>query len=85
MREVPPCLSQLAFTVLKYMGLLQSPEDGINSVIDAALAPSDASGLYFFGGKGRTMTSSALSYDAELARNLWSTSHELLQEAQLVL
>lgn len=39
MREVPPLLSQLAYTSLKYMGLLKSPEKGIDSVIDAALAP----------------------------------------------
>ncbi|XP_077231222.1 NAD(P)-binding Rossmann-fold superfamily protein isoform X2 [Tasmannia lanceolata] len=39
MREVPPHLSQLAFTVLRFLGLLQSPEHGVGSIIDAALAP----------------------------------------------
>jgi hypothetical protein len=39
MREVPSCLSCVAFTVLKLLGLLQSPEKGITSVLDAALAP----------------------------------------------
>lgn len=39
MREVPPHVAQLAYTSLRYMGLLKSPESGIDSVIDAALAP----------------------------------------------
>ena len=39
MREVPSCLSFVAFTVLKLLSLLQSPEKGIRSVLDAALAP----------------------------------------------
>lgn len=39
MREVPSSLRCVAYIVLRLMGLLQSPEDGINSVIDAALAP----------------------------------------------
>ncbi|RWR72487.1 dehydrogenase/reductase SDR family member on chromosome X [Cinnamomum micranthum f. kanehirae] len=85
MREVPPHVAQLAYTSLRYMGLLKSPESGIDSVIDAALAPPEASGLYFFGGKGRTLKSSTLSYDAKLAEKLWSSSCELLREVQLVL
>jgi hypothetical protein len=39
MREVPSCLSGVAFLVLKLLGLLQSPEKGISSILDAALAP----------------------------------------------
>lgn len=39
MREVPASLSCLAFFVLKRLCLLQSPESGISSIIDAALAP----------------------------------------------
>jgi dehydrogenase/reductase SDR family protein X len=39
MREVPSCLSGVAFIVLKLLGLLQSPEKGISSILDAALAP----------------------------------------------
>ncbi|KAE8730974.1 ARM repeat superfamily protein [Hibiscus syriacus] len=51
MREVPLCLSNLAFQVLKPFGLLQSPENGISSILDAALAPPEVSGVYFFGGE----------------------------------
>jgi dehydrogenase/reductase SDR family member X len=36
------------------------------------------SGAYFFGGKGRTINSSALSQDAKLARELWETTSNLL-------
>ncbi|KAH9611555.1 hypothetical protein KSS87_019274 [Heliosperma pusillum] len=92
MREVPACLSQLAFSVLKLMQLLQCPEDGICSVLDAALAPpvsfpalvingnAGTSGMYFFGGNGRTMDSSPLSYDVKLSEELWETSCHLFTE-----
>lgn len=83
MREVPSFLSLVAYTVLKLLGLLQSPENGINSVLDAALAPPETSGVYFFGGKGRTVNSSALSYDSKLAGELWTTSCDLLINSQL--
>ena len=39
MREVPPCLSNLAFVVLRLFCLLQSPEVGVSSILHAALAP----------------------------------------------
>lgn len=39
MREIPSSLSWLAFFVLKLLGLLQSPEVGISSVLDAVHAP----------------------------------------------
>ncbi|KAK3011354.1 hypothetical protein RJ639_012805 [Escallonia herrerae] len=81
MREVPSCLSQVAFLVLMLVGLLQSPENGVCSVLDAALAPPEISGVYFFGGKGRTISSSALSYNTELSQKLWSTSCFLFQES----
>ncbi|XP_050221635.1 short-chain dehydrogenase TIC 32, chloroplastic-like [Mercurialis annua] len=84
MRELPSSLSGLAFTVLKFLGLLQSPEDGVNSILDAALAPPERSGLYFFGGKGRTLNSSALSRDISLAGKLWTTSFDMFQELKLV-
>ncbi|KAG6636372.1 dehydrogenase/reductase SDR family member on chromosome X-like isoform X3 [Carya illinoinensis] len=84
MREVPPCLSHVAFMVLKLLGLLQSPEKGISSIIDAALAPPDKSGVYFFGGKGRTLNSSVLSHNTKLAQELWTTSCDLFLQSQLV-
>ncbi|KAK9929828.1 hypothetical protein M0R45_026906 [Rubus argutus] len=83
MREVSPCLSNLAFVVLRLFCLLQSPEVGVSSILDAALAPPETSGVYFFGGKGRTVCSSMLSYDAKLAKELWNTSSDLLLESQL--
>lgn len=82
MREVPSHLSQIAYLVLRILGLLQSPESGISSIIDAALSPPEVSGVYFFGGSGRTLNSSGLSYDAKLSKQLWTTSCELFLEAQ---
>ncbi|XP_042509043.1 dehydrogenase/reductase SDR family member on chromosome X-like isoform X2 [Macadamia integrifolia] len=84
MREVPSCLSQLAFMVLRLLGLLQSPEKGVESIVDATLAPPESSGEYFFGGRGRTAKSSELSYDRELARKLWTSSYNLFMKSQLV-
>ncbi|KAK7317152.1 hypothetical protein RJT34_01136 [Clitoria ternatea] len=78
MREIPAVLSWLAFYVLKRLHLLQSPECAVNSIVDAALAPPGTSGAYFFGGKGRTVNSSALSRNAKLARELWETTSYLL-------
>lgn len=78
MQEVPAILSCLAFSVLKRLRLLQSPQSGINSIIDAALAPPGISGAYFFGGKGRTINSSALSRNAKSALELWETTSNLL-------
>ncbi|KAJ0986417.1 hypothetical protein J5N97_004773 [Dioscorea zingiberensis] len=82
MREIPRFLSQLAFKALRIMRLLQSPEIGVGSIIDAALAPPDASGEYFFGGKGRTIRSSKLSYNIQLAKTLWSRSMILFEAVQ---
>ncbi|KDP35550.1 hypothetical protein JCGZ_08988 [Jatropha curcas] len=83
MREVPSCLSRLAFRILKLLGLLQSPDIGACSILDAALAPPEISGEYFFGGKGRTLNSSKLSYSVDLAEKLWTTSCDLFEELQL--
>lgn len=78
MREVPASLSWVAFFVLKRLRLLESSECGNDSIIDAALTPPGTSGAYFFGGKGRTINSSALSQDAKLAHELWETTFDLL-------
>lgn len=83
MREIPAYLSHAAFAVLKLLGLLQSPEEGISSILDAALAPPDISGVYFFGGKGRTLNSSALSQNTRVAKELWTTSSTLFLQSQL--
>ncbi|CAL5359773.1 unnamed protein product [Camellia sinensis] len=132
MREVPTCISYVALLALKLLGLLQSPENGVRSILDAALAPpmtgppfkliiymesppswmtpkpgsnemhhssspgkkqeplalprvvsKEISGVYFFGGNGRTVNSSALSYDTKLAKELWDTSCDLFLELQL--
>ncbi|XP_057529286.1 uncharacterized protein LOC130807905 isoform X2 [Amaranthus tricolor] len=80
MRELPQCLSQLAFLVLNLLGILQIPEKGVSSIIDAALAPPEISGMYFFGGNGRTIRSSPLSYDLMLAKRLWWISSEIFLE-----
>ncbi|WJX25713.1 hypothetical protein P8452_14729 [Trifolium repens] len=78
MRDVPASLSWLAYYVLKHLRLLQSPESGKEAIIDAALAPPGTSGAYFFGGKGRTINSSALSRNAKLAHELWETTCNML-------
>ncbi|OMO59161.1 Short-chain dehydrogenase/reductase SDR [Corchorus olitorius] len=83
MREVPTCLSHLAINTFKLLGLLQSPMDGVNSILDAALAPPEASGLLFFGGKGRVVNSSLLSQNTKLANELWATSCNLFNECSL--
>ncbi|KAM7525990.1 hypothetical protein LguiA_015892 [Lonicera macranthoides] len=83
MREVPCYVSEVALFVLKLLGLLQSPEDGVCSILDAALAPPETSGVYFFGGKGRTINSSSLSYDTQLSKQLWATSCDMFLELQL--
>lgn len=46
MREIPSCLSWLAFSILKLLGLLQSPEVGVRSVLDAVHAPPVSLFLY---------------------------------------
>ncbi|XP_062200091.1 short-chain dehydrogenase TIC 32, chloroplastic-like isoform X2 [Phragmites australis] len=83
MRELPPCLSWFAFSVLRFLNLLQQTDSGVGAVLDAALAPAEASGEYFFGGKGRTIRSSRLSYDTEVAKKLWAESSALFKELQL--
>ncbi|KNA15881.1 hypothetical protein SOVF_094130 [Spinacia oleracea] len=80
MREIPHCLSQLAFSVLRLLGILHYPEKGVSSILDAALAPPETSGMYFFGGKGRAIKSSPLSYDTMLAKRLWGTSCDIFLE-----
>ncbi|KHN23386.1 Dehydrogenase/reductase SDR family member on chromosome X [Glycine soja] len=78
MREIPAILSWLAIYVLKRLRLLQSPECGVDSIVDAALAPPGTSGAYFFGGNGRTINPSTLSRNAKLARELWESTSKLL-------
>uniref|UniRef100_A0A803L3L0 Uncharacterized protein n=1 Tax=Chenopodium quinoa TaxID=63459 RepID=A0A803L3L0_CHEQI len=84
MREIPQCLSQLAFAVLRLLGILHFPEKGISSILDAALAPPETSGMYFFGGKGRTINSSPLSYNKMFAKRLWGTSCDIFQELKRI-
>lgn len=48
MREVPSHLSVLSIVVLRTLGLLQSPDNGVESIIDASLAPPvSLIGLHF--------------------------------------
>ncbi|XP_039811966.1 retinol dehydrogenase 13-like isoform X3 [Panicum virgatum] len=83
MRELPKCLSWFAFFVLRFLNLLQEPGTGVGSVLDAALAPPEESGKYFFGGKGRTIRSSRLSYHTEVAKKLWAESWAVFKDLQL--
>ncbi|GLJ18384.1 hypothetical protein SUGI_0325530 [Cryptomeria japonica] len=81
LREVPNWLSFVIFKVMKYLCLMQSPTMGSRAIVDAALAPPEASGKYFFGGGGRTIEPSTLSNDSELAQKLWKASASLLHIA----
>ncbi|RLN35276.1 retinol dehydrogenase 13-like [Panicum miliaceum] len=83
MRELPKCLSWFAFLVLRFLNLLQEPDTGVGSVLDAALAPPEESGKYFFGGKGRTIRSSQLSYNTEIAKKLWAEPWAVFKDPQL--
>ncbi|KAI4365309.1 hypothetical protein MLD38_021303 [Melastoma candidum] len=83
MRELPTSLSYAAFSFLNLLGLLSLPERGVNSILDAALASPDTSGLYFFGGNGRNIASSLISHNEELASQLWATSTEIFVSAEI--
>ncbi|CAD6219617.1 unnamed protein product [Miscanthus lutarioriparius] len=83
MRELPQCLSWFAFLALRSLKLLQKPDTGVGAVLDAALALPEESGKYFFGGKGKTIRSSRLSYDTKVAKKLWAESSAVFKELQL--
>ncbi|KAL3522637.1 hypothetical protein ACH5RR_015471 [Cinchona calisaya] len=83
MREIPACITWMAFIGLKLLGILQSPENGVLSVLHAAVAPTEITGVYFFGGNGGTIKSSALSYSTKLSKDLWATSCDIFLELQL--
>ncbi|KAJ4882393.1 NAD(P)-binding Rossmann-fold superfamily protein [Raphanus sativus] len=80
MHELPSYIQALAFYSLKILRLMQSSEEAAESVIDAALAPPEVSGKYFFGGYGRTIESSEISRDPKLAKELWDTSCLIFDE-----
>nr|CAB3456870.1 unnamed protein product [Digitaria exilis] len=83
MRELPQCISWFAFLVLRILNLLQAPDTGVGAILDAALALPEKSGEYFFGGKGRTIRSSQLSYDTEVSKKLWEESSAIFKELHL--
>ncbi|CAH2072642.1 unnamed protein product [Thlaspi arvense] len=83
MHEFPSYVTSITFLVFKILGLLQSPDEGAEAFVDAALAPPEISGAYYFGGKGRTVESSQVSKDPKLAQQLWETSCDLFNELQL--
>ncbi|KFK25830.1 hypothetical protein AALP_AA8G167400 [Arabis alpina] len=80
MREFPKYIVSMVFATFRVLGLLQSPDKGAESFVDAALAPPETSGAYYFGGKGRTIKSSKVSRDPKLAKQLWETSCDLFNE-----
>ncbi|KAJ4797875.1 NAD(P)-binding Rossmann-fold superfamily protein [Rhynchospora pubera] len=82
MRELPLYISRFSLFVLRILCLLQPPEIGVNSIIDASLAPPESSGKYFFGGKCRTIESSSLSGDTKIAEKLWSASSAIFKEME---
>uniref|UniRef100_A0A1J3K2G2 Short-chain dehydrogenase TIC 32, chloroplastic n=1 Tax=Noccaea caerulescens TaxID=107243 RepID=A0A1J3K2G2_NOCCA len=84
MHELPSYIQVMAFISLKILRLMQSSEDAAESVIDAALAPPEVSGKYYFGGRGRTIESSAISRDPKLAKELWDTSCHIFDELQVI-
>ncbi|KAJ0232595.1 NAD(P)-binding Rossmann-fold superfamily protein [Hirschfeldia incana] len=82
LREFPKYSSAYAFLLFQVVGLLQTPDEGAESSVDAALAPPETSGVYYFGGKGRTIKSSKASRDPKLGKQLWETSCGLFKELQ---
>ncbi|EPS68013.1 hypothetical protein M569_06758 [Genlisea aurea] len=80
LREVPSAVSSFAFAMLKLFRLLHSPETGVIAILNAALAPPEVSGVYFFGGDGRTLKSSPMSYDTKFGGELWRTSCDLMAD-----
>ncbi|KAL0823564.1 hypothetical protein Bca101_047241 [Brassica carinata] len=82
MREYPKYVSAFAFLSFKLIGLLQTPDEGARSSVDATLAPPETSGVYYFGGKGRTIKSSKASRDPKLGKQLWETSCGLFDQLQ---
>ncbi|CAN8257208.1 unnamed protein product [Cochlearia groenlandica] len=82
MRELPLYIQLIAFCGLKILRLMNSPEDTAESIVDAALSPPEVSGKYFFGGKEKTIESSALSRDPKLAKELWNTSCGIFDDLQ---
>lgn len=48
MREVPSYVSWVAFTILRLLRLLQLPEDGVSSILDAALASPVSESIVLF-------------------------------------
>ncbi|EOA20857.1 hypothetical protein CARUB_v10001194mg [Capsella rubella] len=84
MRELPSCITSMAFLGFRIIGILQSPDAGAESIIDAALSAPERSGSYYFGGKGKTIESSKVSKSTKLAKQLWDTSCDLFSELQLL-
>ncbi|KAF8090199.1 hypothetical protein N665_0483s0037 [Sinapis alba] len=82
LREFPKYSSASAFLFFKVIGLLKTPDEGSESSVDAVLAPPEISGVYYFGGKGRTIKSSKASRDPKLGKELWETSCGLFKELQ---
>lgn len=57
--------------------------DIVNSILTDILFAQGTSGMYFFGGRGRMLKSSPMSYDGELAERLWRKSCDLFVELKL--
>lgn len=81
LREYPWVIQKVIFIFLRLLLLCKSAEEGARSSVDAALASHEVSGKYFYGGKGRTIKSSLISYNVQAAEELWNFSNELLGEA----
>lgn len=46
-------------------------------LINVCIYFQETTGVYFFGGNGRTIKSSALSYNTKLSKDLWDLSNEM--------
>jgi retinol dehydrogenase-14 len=75
MRDIPKYLLEIANTVLRPFFI--SPERGAETILYLAASPEveNTSGKYFV--NKRTVNSSRASYDAELAKKLWTMSEWL--------
>ena len=55
----------------------------VRSILTDIPFAQGTSGMYFFGGNGRTLKSSPVSYDGKLAERLWRNSCDLFLELKL--
>lgn len=70
-------------TILKFATWFLCDENKAPSLEREICCFQEISGVYFFGGEGRILNSSGLTYNTKLAKELWNASSDLFLEASL--